>query len=161
MDQRGLAIMLQGCTSDAGIESPTTTPGLGLLNLTTSFASKKEVRKRTIKFPQLQIPWEWLSNSEISGYEIHFGESISETLAPVNEGGLAYIEENIMATYIHGIFENDLVLNRFSPNSSSDLDGTLNLLSEEVIKHIDSAWIEQLIPMLKGRNKSEPTVSSP
>ena len=156
----GMQILGQEIFDDAGIESLTTTPGLGLLNLATRFASKKEVRKRTIQFPQLQTPWEWLSNSKISGYEIHFGESIGETLTPVIEGGLAYIEENIMTTYIHGLFENDIVLKRFSPNSSFDLDRTFNLLSEEVIKHIDSAWLEQFIPLLKGRNKSESTASS-
>lgn len=153
----GMQILGQEITDDAGIESPTSVPGLGLLNLTTRFASKKEVRKQFAQFPKLPTPWEWLSDSEINGYEIHFGESIEGTLPPIIEGGLAYMDGNIMATYIHGIFENNAVLKNFSPNSFFDLDNSIDLLSDEVIKHIDTAWLEEFIPLLKGRSKSEPS----
>lgn len=152
----GMQILGQEITDDAGIESPTSTPGLGLLNLTTQFASKKEVRKKSVQFPKLPTPWEWLSDSKIDGYEIHFGESLEGTLAPIVEGGLAYMDGNIMATYIHGIFENNAVLKNFSPDSFFDLDGTLDLLSDEVIKHIDTAWLEEFIPLLK-----EPPCTAP
>lgn len=155
----GMQILGKEIVDDEGVESKTPVHGLGLLNLTTHFASDKEVRKRTAQFPQLQTPWEWLSSSEISGYEIHFGESSSNTLTPLIEGGLAYIEGNIAATYIHGLFENDLVLKKFSPNSAFNLDRTLNLVSETVIKHIDPEWLEQFIPVLKGRSKNESAAS--
>lgn len=109
----GMRILGHEIIDDAGIESPTSVPGLGLLNLTTQFASKKEVRKQSVRFPELPAPWEWLSDSEIAGYEIHFDESNEGTLTPI-----------------------------------------IDLLSEEVIKHIDSTWLEEFIPILKGRNSN-------
>lgn len=151
----GMQILGLEIIDEAGIESQAPVGGLGLLNLATRFASEKEVRKRIVQFPQLQTPWEWLSSSEISGYEIHFGESKSKTLTPLTQDGLAYAHGNILATYVHGIFENDLVLKRFSPDSDFDLDRTLDLVSEKVIKNIDPDWLEQFIPVLKGRNKNE------
>jgi len=155
----GMQILGNEIVDEEGIESPIPVPGLGLLNLKTNFAADKEVRKTTIKFPHMAAPWQWLSETEVDGYEIHFGESTSDTLKPVLENGLAYAEGNILGTYVHGLFENDLLLKRLSPDSSFNLDSTLDLVSEQVIKNINPVWLEEFIPLLKGRRQNDPTAA--
>ncbi|MFC0471932.1 cobyric acid synthase [Halalkalibacter kiskunsagensis] len=82
--------------------------GLGLIPMTTSMASKKTtVQSRGIAiFGEKNIP--------VSGYEIHMGESHYEKecnhfvqLSERNEGMITH-DKQIIGTYFHGIFHNDL-----------------------------------------------------
>jgi adenosylcobyric acid synthase len=93
--------------------------GLGLLDVTTTFAPEKstrQVRARTLAGPGLLAGTDGL---ELSGYEIHMGETVSAGASgafqvfatPQGEtdygDGAVNAAGTVLGTYMHGLFEND------------------------------------------------------
>ncbi len=93
--------MLGRSVSDlGGMEGGGTSSGLGLLPMDTRFENRKELRQVETKVGELKGFYEPLSHTEVRGYEIHMGESISdEEIFPVIAKGA------VLGTYIHGIFD--------------------------------------------------------
>ena len=85
-----------------------TIPGLGILPVTTTLTDEKVTEQSTFTF---------LNNTELcKGYEIHMGETISTKISPLctingkkNDG--YYLNAKTWGTYIHGIFDNQVVVN--------------------------------------------------
>lgn len=84
-------------------------PGLGLLPIHTTLTEEKTTEQCTFQF---------LNQTEkCSGYEIHMGTTSFEKASPLckikgknNDGYL--LNENTWGTYIHGIFDNQSIVNR-------------------------------------------------
>ena len=94
--------------------------GLGLLNVTTTFAVEKQtfqVKAHLLKYENL-----FYVDGELTGYEIHMGETVSGSgnparpFARISERAGKAVEifdgcvsdrGNVLGTYIHGIFDND------------------------------------------------------
>lgn len=93
-----------------GVEEGGTEEGLKLLNFSTIFAKEKTTRQTETEI--INTPdFIDLYNSTIKGYEIHMGSTIDPeenpfTTSDITDNG-GFVNNNIMGTYIHGIFEND------------------------------------------------------
>ena len=93
-----------------GVEEGGTEEGLKLLNFSTIFANEKTTRQtetEVINSPDFMD----LCNFTIQGYEIHMGSTIDPNENPFTKSDITdnggFVNNNIMGTYIHGIFEND------------------------------------------------------
>ena len=93
-----------------GVEEGGTEEGLKLLNFSTIFAKEKTTRQtetEVINIPDFMD----LCNFTIQGYEIHMGSTIDPKENPFTKSDITdnggFVNNNIMGTYIHGIFEND------------------------------------------------------
>lgn len=81
-------------------ENSGTARGLGLLPIETVFKDYKNLRQITTKVPCLEGFYKLLSNIEITGYEIHMGESLGD-----NSKESVISNGCVLGTYIHGIFD--------------------------------------------------------
>lgn len=94
------------------VEGEGTLKGLSVLPVVTCF-EKEKVRTR-VKGQIANLPgmWQSLSGKRISGYEIHMGKSYftdDEACAFVQLNGAdeGCFKENVMGTYLHGIFDKE------------------------------------------------------
>ena len=134
------------------------TPGLGLLELTTTFSPVKTLlnvrRARTPLAP------------DASGYEIHHGitshETPCESLMFREDGSpCGYGKGRVWATYLHGFLDGDefrrAFINRVRVDSglppkpslhvSHDVDGALDRLADIVRKHLEMNAIYRLLQL--------------
>ena len=93
-----------------GVEEGGTEEGLKLLNFSTIFGKEKTTRQTETEI--INTPdFIDLCNSTIKGYEIHMGSTIDPKENPFTKSDITdnggFVNNNIMGTYIHGIFEND------------------------------------------------------
>ena len=122
----GLQMLGNTIHDPEGVEGTAgTTPGLGLLNFSTTLQQKKQLRNVSGKL--------LLNNVEIHGYEIHAGISHGPalntplvTLNGQNDGAISD-DKQIIATYLHGLFE--------SPNACQSLLKWAGLLNAEQIDY--------------------------
>ena len=75
--------------------------GLGLLPFTTTFALEKLTRQITLERVQFEFLDCSIVGENLSGYEIHAGETKPTSAALLSADG------NVFGTYVHGIFDND------------------------------------------------------
>lgn len=81
--------------------------GLDILPITTKFRKDKTLKQTKTKVPELSGFYNRLSGSDVSGYEIHMGESrIFLDNEDKEQGNSAVIScDNVLGTYIHGLFD--------------------------------------------------------
>src|SRR5262249_14522658 len=111
-----------------GIESSAT--GLGLLQVTTTLEPDKRVRRSSVRFGDLETPWNWLANRHVSGYEIRLGHSTGTATEVATPTGLAFAHQNILGVYIHGLFEDHQTPQAFTRHHTEPLDQTFNGLAD-------------------------------
>lgn len=118
-------------------------PGLGIIPAHTVLADKKTT---------VQCNFQFKENSNLcTGYEIHMGVTSFEKeqrLNTINKKPEGYISENCWGTYIHGIFDNSLIIDDLLSNfntstTSMEFDykaykeENYNKLADHLEKHID------------------------
>ncbi len=82
---------------------------LGLLNITTSMDKNKSTYQTTKKILLCSGILSGLKDISVSGYEIHQGQSSgSEERFLDGDTDISFIKENVIATYLHGIFDNGI-----------------------------------------------------
>jgi adenosylcobyric acid synthase len=100
-----------------GVESPVpTAPGLGLLDVTTVFASAKATQRVRARVTAACGPLAGAAGAEVAGYEIHAGRSdVGDGARPFTllerghpgatqpEGAMS-ADGTVVGTYLHGIF---------------------------------------------------------
>ena len=118
-------------------------PGLGLLPIRTTMLPTKTTRQVTFEF----------NGKECQGYEIHQGHSTTEEQI--------VMKDNCIGTYIHGVLDNqpviDFLLKNFDcqPSASESLSiedfkqQQYDRLADHVRRHVD---IEKIYKILSGND---------
>lgn len=143
--------------------------GMQLLNTATTFVQEKTRTRVNGRFNKLTGHLAKLSDMPFSGYEIHMG--ITETynatpLTLINSQGEGCVSENIMGSYVHGLFDErkvagtivECLLNKKGLESTSnEASGTpkisfseykekqYDLLADEIRKAVDMQEIYKML----------------
>ena len=107
-----------------GTGDATTVDGLGLLPVETAFSTDKRVESVAVPFDgggYLQAPEaadgdpaaDGDAASTATGYEIHMGETTVGGDHPTPFGPTSCAKDGTVGTYLHGVFENEAVLDAF------------------------------------------------
>ncbi|WP_156371536.1 MULTISPECIES: cobyric acid synthase [unclassified Acidovorax] len=132
----GLQMLGEALIDTDGIDG--NAPGLGLLPLVTAFARDKTVRLTHTRWGTLAGAWSALSGVEVSGYEIHHGQTaqhpamaaggdVAREVVP----GLAWTNAagNVLGVYLHGLFEDTAVLHALFGTRAPTLDSVFDGLA--------------------------------
>ena len=132
--------------------------GMGLLKCKTVFSKEKIRRQTSGKFSEVTGVLSCLSHKSFSGYEIHMGETFSESPPLLSCGGA--FENNVYGCYIHGIFDNSEVsegiVKAFYKRKKLHYNGKrtdrkayreqqYDLLADEVRKNIDMELLYKIL----------------
>jgi adenosylcobyric acid synthase len=154
-----------------GIESDGCTgEGLGLLDITTVFTPQKRTGQVKAKVTCKAGILKGLYGCEVSGYEIHMGQSVvgdNQSALHVYlsldgeqgyDDGAVNSTGNVVGTYLHGIFNSDAFRNGFLkslrryhglPESSNDItmdrEASYDRLAEEVRRHLDMKKVYEIL----------------
>jgi adenosylcobyric acid synthase len=109
----GYQMLGESLSDPWGVEGDTRElPGLGLLPIRTELSREKQTLQRQFQFKQYP--------ESCRGYEIHMGSSQASNPAPLNrlgeEGEGYYLNEQCWGTYMHGIFDNSVVIDDLLQN---------------------------------------------
>lgn len=117
-----------------GVESDRSTiDGIGLLPYDTHMAGDKLVTPTTVTVDGL----------DVDGYEIRHGRLVGVDGAPI---GTLVEQGGITATTVHGVFEDERLLERwFARRVVDPLPDTFDLLADAVDEHLDTDLLERLI----------------
>jgi adenosylcobyric acid synthase len=140
--------------------------GLGLLNTTTEMEETKKTTQINGKI-MMDFPFaKGCNDMEVTGYEIHMGTTklMGDNTPIINleDGrvdGAINKQNNVIGTYLHGIFDNDklrnLILNNIREKKGLSIDNNVNYeklkdmeydkLAQLVREHIDMKKIKDII----------------
>ena len=117
----GYQMLGKNISDPYGVEEGGDTPGLGLLDIETSFIEHKRTIQMEGRFGQVKGIFSELSGMPLFGYEIHSGvtkfpeQEVLTTIHPIHEAGedmpegsqnITY-KMNVYGTYVHGVFDGD------------------------------------------------------
>jgi adenosylcobyric acid synthase len=142
----GYQMLGMNVSDPEGIEGPVgDTPGLGLLNITTTMQADKRLTLTTGTHAATGQP--------LTAYEIHIGRSMGPDTArpfahiPEAEGATSP-DGRVMGSYLHGMFAGDafraaflreLGLPSTTRNHGAEVEETLNALAAHIEAHVDVA----------------------
>ncbi|MCC0008409.1 MAG: cobyric acid synthase [Hyphomicrobiaceae bacterium] len=141
----GYQILGKSIADPTGIEgSAGTTPGLGLLNVSTEMSADKRLTRVHARHADTGL--------DVDGYEIHIGRTLGDDcerpfayVDGVAEGATSY-DGKVMGSYLHGLFVSDrfrrAFLNRLGIAASMQsydarLEQTLEALADQCERHLD------------------------
>jgi adenosylcobyric acid synthase len=148
----GLQMLGEALIDTHGIDG--NAPGLGLLPVVTQFAADKTVQRTSAKFGELRGAWSALSGVQVSGYEIHHGQTqahaamaaagqvaheVMPSLAWQNDAG------NVMGSYLHGLFEEPAVLQALFGAQTPTLETVFEGLADYLDQHMSADVLHGLI----------------
>jgi len=116
-------------------------PGLGLLPLVTQFEPAKTVQRTTARFGAVTGPWSALAGLAVSGYEIHHGQTAQHpAMAPARAVlpdalGWQSPDGNVLGVYLHGLFEDPVVLHALFGAEVPTLDTVFDGLADFIEAH--------------------------
>ncbi len=140
----GLQMLGEALHDPGGVDG--SGPGLGLLPLQTTFVADKLVRHTEAHFNDVQSPWQALAHATATGYEIRHGrtEAIaaarSVQVALRNAAGepIGWQSGPVLGLYLHGLFENPLLLRKLFGQSTRPLDAVFDGLADFIDTHLDT-----------------------
>lgn len=145
----GLQMLGEALVDPHGIDG--NAPGLGLLPLVTLFEKDKTVRRTSAQFGELKGAWSALSGVNVSGYEIHHGQTSQHPAMPAAHvampGRLAWQngQGNVLGIYLHGLFEDPAALHALFGATAPTLDSVFDGLADFIDLHFDKGVIPDLI----------------
>ena len=146
----GLQMLGEALIDPHGIDG--NVPGLGLLPLVTVFEADKTVKHTTSCFAAIGAgsgtpPWAALAGVQVSGYEIHQGQTAQhpamaqagDVAHAVLPGGLGWQNAagNVLGIYLHGLFEDPSALQALFAHHLSGPVPTLNTVFERLADFIE------------------------
>jgi adenosylcobyric acid synthase len=137
----GLQMLGRRVHDPAGVEG--SAEGLDLLGVETSYDLTKRTTRSTVDFPDLGVPWAWLGQRRVSGYEIHHGATRAVGDIDVSDGRCVFATSNVLGVYLHGLFEDPEVLLAFSGARATGLETTFEYLADAIDEHVDGGWLRQ------------------
>ncbi|MFC5969843.1 cobyric acid synthase [Halomarina salina] len=106
--------------TNAGVETPgapESVSGLGLLPVETRFGPKKRVERVTVSVVGSDSGLLAGVRGDVTGYEIHMGETSLLDTRPDSVtrplGGRSAATDDVLGTYLHGLFDDDLLRSGF------------------------------------------------
>ena len=149
----GLQMLGEALIDPHGIDG--NAPGLGLLPLVTVFEQAKTVQHRQARFDAVKGAWASLSGVCVQGYEIHHGRTQLHSAMTaaghvghvVMADGLAWQNGagNVLAVYLHGLFEEPTVLNALFGAQTPSFDLVFDGLDSFIGQHFDAGVLDRLI----------------
>ena len=148
----GLQMLGEALIDTHGIDG--NAAGLGLLPVVTQFAADKTVQRTSAKFGELRGAWSALSGVQVSGYEIHHGQTQAHAamaaagqMAHEVMPGLAWQNDtgNVMGTYLHGLFEDPVVLHALFGAQTPTLETVFEGLADYLDQHMSTEVLKSLI----------------
>lgn len=150
----GFQMMGEKIKDPYGIESDISEiPGLGLLELETIMEREKNTLQYSGKLVDCSGLLTGLNGEEIKGYEIHQGVTVGdEKKVTVDDRVVAVVkDENIFATYLHGVFDNEKVtrtiLNRVREKKGMEIHGvgiTFDEYREQELNKLEKIFRENV-----------------
>jgi adenosylcobyric acid synthase len=142
----GLQMLGREIVDGGGVDG--TRIGLGLLAVSTSFASEKATRRTATKFAEeLPEPWEKLAGLSFEGYEIRHGAS--EVVGDAGQAlpaGLGFVSGSVLGLYLHGLFEQPhLSRALIGAAATTTPDETFEHLADIVDSVLDLELIDRLV----------------
>ena len=126
--------------------------GLGLLGVVTVFEETKTVRHRQAQFHQTTGAWAALSGVQVTGYEIHHGQTalradLADGTQAVMPHQLAWQNAtgNVLGIYLHGMFEDPAVLQALFGAATPTLGSVFDGLADYIQAHLDRGVLDSLI----------------
>lgn len=150
----GLQMLGEALIDSHGIDG--NAPGLGLLPLVTQFAQDKTVTRTEARFGQVHGIWSALSSVQVTGYEIHHGQTQGHSAmltggAVLHEvmSGLAWQsgDGRVLGTYLHGLLECPAVLQALFGTQVPTLETVFEGLADFVEQHFSEAFLRDLIAL--------------
>ena len=134
-------------------------PGLGLLPLVTAFDVDKTVQHTCTRFEATDTgaasPWAALAGVEVTGYEIHHGQTAQhpamakagDVAHPVLPNGLGWQNGtgNVMGIYLHGLFEDPNALQALFGARATTLETVFEGLADYIEAHFEPGVLDALI----------------
>ena len=136
--------------------------GLGLLPVSTEFAAEKTVRHSASRFSTaMSGAWRELAGTLLHGYEIHHGQTWSDVpndsavasaasaLAVLPNGlGWQNAAGNVLGIYVHGLFEDSVVLQALFAQDLlhpvPTLESVFEGLADYITAHFDAKFLASL-----------------
>ena len=143
----GLQMLGEALIDPEGIDG--NGPGLGLLPLVTVFEPAKTVRHTTARFADLQGAWATLSHVEVSGYEIHHGQTAQHPAMAAKGDvareaipGMAWQNPagNVLGVYLHGLLEDPAVLQALFGSAGGASVPTLDAVFDGLARTVDACF---------------------
>ena len=117
----GYQMLGENISDPYGVEEGGDFPGLGLLDIKTSFIEHKRTIQMEGRFGDVKGIFSELSGMPLHGYEIHSGVTTFDErnaitcISPIHEAGEEFAEGNqnitykmnVYGTYVHGVFDGD------------------------------------------------------
>lgn len=153
----GLQMLGEALIDTHGIDG--NAAGLGLLPVVTQFAADKTVQRTRAKFGELRGAWSALSGVQVSGYEIHHGQTQAHTaMAAAGQvahevmPGLAWQNDagNVMGSYLHGLFEDPAVLHALFGAQTPTLETVFEGLADYLDQHMRREVLQGLLVSLRN-----------
>jgi adenosylcobyric acid synthase len=126
--------------------------GLQLLPYTTEMQRIKRCRRGSYVMSGLSGYWQALGEIEFAGYEIRHGETQPLTglestprLRPILPDHLGWQCGEILALYVHGLFESERVMKALFGRDTPSLDDTLDGLAEFADRHFQPGALMSLL----------------
>jgi len=158
----GLQMLGEALIDPHGVDG--NAPGLGLLPLVTVFEVDKTVKRTKTRFASTMHgrsqPWAALAGVEVSGYEIHHGQTqphaamqaAGNVAVPVLPEGLAWQNPagNVLGIYLHGLFEDPaavqaLFASRLQNQPVPTLETVFDGLADFIETHFQPGILQSLL----------------
>jgi len=151
----GMQILGEKIVDPSGMEHAETISGLGLLSINTTMQPQKVTRLTSGRLLVPSLFGQPISSSQVSGYEIHIGETryldgakpfATIGTGPSQEGvldGCTALDGHTIGTYLHGLFDDDSFRHTFLAAASQfdnwqhNREASLNRLANAVRSSLD------------------------